>query len=193
MALAPVTDAAIHNKMFGSGFEALIISNKEMKDIMKIFKSRKDSGLLIKVLSETIKNEAKEQKGAFLRMLLCNLDASLLGNLSKGKGQLEQVKEKLGQVKIFNASPHPLTNFEIQKHYKNEPKFNGVYSRNNFSKIKYLAYLINLDEYESIGTHSIALYLNDDNVTYFDSFRVKYIPKEKLENSLGKKYYNKYL
>ena len=193
MALEPVTDAAIHNKMFGSGFAALIISNKEMKDIMKIFKSLKDSGLLIKVLSETIKNEAKEQKRGFLGMLLCNLGASLLGNLSTGKVQLEQVKEKLEQVKIFNASPDPLTNFEIQKYYKNEPKFNGVYSRNNFSKIKYVAYLINLDEYESIGIHSVALYLNDDNVTYFDSFRVKYIPKENLENSLEKKYYNKYL
>ena len=50
--------------------------------------------------------------------------------------------------------PHPLTNFEIQKYYQNEPTFNGVYSRNNSSKIiKDGAYMINLDEYESIGTH----------------------------------------
>ena len=48
---------------------------------------------------------------------------------------------------------HPLTNFEIQKYYDNKPKFNGVYSRNNWSKIKDGAYLINLDEYESIGIH----------------------------------------
>ena len=48
---------------------------------------------------------------------------------------------------------HPLVNFEIQKCYQNEPKFNGVYSRNNWSKIKDGAYLINLDEYESIGIH----------------------------------------
>ena len=48
---------------------------------------------------------------------------------------------------------HPLTNFEIQKYYDNKPKFNGVYSRNNSSKIKDGAYLINLDEYESIGIH----------------------------------------
>ena len=46
--------------------------------------------------------------------------------------------------------PHPLANFEIQKYYQNEPKFNGVYSRNNLSKIKDEAYIINLDEYESI-------------------------------------------
>ena len=46
--------------------------------------------------------------------------------------------------------PHPLTNFEIQKYYQNEPKFNGVYSRNNLSKVKDEAYIINLDEYESI-------------------------------------------
>ena len=49
--------------------------------------------------------------------------------------------------------PHPLTNFETQKYSQNEPKFNGFYSRNNLSKIKDGAYIINLDEYESIGTH----------------------------------------
>ena len=48
---------------------------------------------------------------------------------------------------------HPLTDFDIQKYYQNEPKFNGVYSRNNLFKIKDEAYIINLDEYESIGTH----------------------------------------
>ena len=74
--------------------------------------------------------------------------------------------------------PHPLTNFEIQKYYQNEPKFNGVYSRNNLSKIKDGTYKINLDEYESIGTHWIALYANAKNVTYFDRFGVEHIPKE---------------
>ena len=59
---------------------------------------------------------------------------------------------------------HRLNNFEIQKYYENESKFNGVYSRNNLSKIKDGAYIINLDEYESIGTHWIALYVNDNNV-----------------------------
>ena len=60
--------------------------------------------------------------------------------------------------------PHPLTNFEIQKYYENEPKFNGVYSRNDLPKIKGETYIIYLDEYESIGTHWIALYVNDNNV-----------------------------
>ena len=67
---------------------------------------------------------------------------------------------------------HPLTNFEIQKYYQNETKFNGVYSRNKLPKIKNGAYVINLDEYESIGTHWIALYVNEDNIAYFDSFGV---------------------
>ena len=48
-------------------------------------------------------------------------------------------------------SPHPLTNFEKQKYYENEPRINGVYSRSNLSKIKDRAYIINLDDYESIG------------------------------------------
>ena len=60
--------------------------------------------------------------------------------------------------------PYPLTNFEIQKYYQNEPKFNDVYSRNNLFKIRDRAYVINLDEYESIGAHSIVLYVNAKNV-----------------------------
>ena len=58
----------------------------------------------------------------------------------------------------FLMLPHPFTNFEIQK-YKNEPRFNGVFSRNNlFKKIKDVAYIINLDEYADVGTHWIALF-----------------------------------
>ena len=72
---------------------------------------------------------------------------------------------------------HPLTNFEIQKYYQNEPRFNGVYSRDNLPKIKDGAYIINLDEYSDIGTHWVALYVQN-NVTYFDSFGVEHIPKE---------------
>ena len=74
--------------------------------------------------------------------------------------------------------PHPLSNFEIQKHYENEPKFDGVYSRNNFYEIKDWAYIINLDEYESIGTLWVALFVNDNDITYFDRFEVEHIPKE---------------
>ena len=73
--------------------------------------------------------------------------------------------------------PHPLTNLQIQKYYQSNSEFNDVYSRNNLSKIKDEIY-INLDEYESIGTHGIALYVNVENVTYFDSFEVEHIPKQ---------------
>ena len=74
--------------------------------------------------------------------------------------------------------PNPLTNFEIQKYYQNEAKFNGVYSRNNLPKIKVGPYIIDLDEYESIATCWIALYVNDNNISYFDSFGVDHIQKE---------------
>ena len=67
--------------MVRSGFTTLIISNEEMNDIMKIVKSLEESGLFIKGISETMKNEAKEQKGGFLAMLLGTLGASLLRNL----------------------------------------------------------------------------------------------------------------
>ena len=68
-AATSATGAAIHKKMFGSGNTTLIISNEEMKDIMKITKFLEESGLLIKGVSETIKNEAKERRGGFLSML----------------------------------------------------------------------------------------------------------------------------
>ena len=74
--------------MFGSGATTLITSNEEMNDIMKIVKSLEESGLLIKDIRETIKNEAKEQKGGFLSMLLETLGASLLWNLLTGKGTI---------------------------------------------------------------------------------------------------------
>ena len=74
--------------------------------------------------------------------------------------------------------PHPLTNFEIQKYYQNEPRFNGVYSRDNLPKIKDGVYVINLDKYSDTGTHWVALYVHNNNVTYFDSFSVEHIVKE---------------
>ena len=74
--------------------------------------------------------------------------------------------------------PHPLTNFEIQKCYQNESRFNGVYYRDYLPKIKNEGYVINLDEYSDIGTHWVALYVRNNNVTYFDYFGVKHVPKE---------------
>ena len=62
--------------------------------------------------------------------------------------------------------PHPLTNFEIQKYYKNEPRFNDVYSRDNLPRIKDGAYIINIDEYSDIGTDWVALWVSNNNVTY---------------------------
>ena len=75
---------------------------------------------------------------------------------------------------------HPLTNFEIQEYYQNEPRFNGVFSRDNLptNTIKNGAYVINLDECHDIGAHWVALYVNNKIVTYFDSFGVEHIPKE---------------
>ena len=81
--------------------------------------------------------------------------------------------------------PHLLTDFEKQKlnqnnsqrSSKNEPRFNGVYSRNNLPKIKDGAYVINLDESSDIGTHGIALYALNNSATYFDSFGDGNIPK----------------
>ena len=83
--------------------------------------------------------------------------------------------------------PHPLTNFEIQRCYENEPRFNGVYSRNNLpKKIKDEAYVKNLDEYEDVGTHWIALFCNKSEIVYFDSFGVEHVPEE-IKEFVGNK------
>ena len=74
--------------------------------------------------------------------------------------------------------PHPLTNFEIQKYYKNGPRFNGVYSRDHLNKIRDKVYVINLHEYSDIGTYWITLYIQSNDVTYFDSSGVEHIPIE---------------
>ena len=86
---------------------------------------------------------------------------------------------------IFHAA-YPLTSFEIQTHYQKEPKFNGVYSRDNLPRTKDGAYVINLYKYSDVGTHWVGLYISkasskevsNNNVTYFDSFGVEQIPKE---------------
>ena len=81
--------------------------------------------------------------------------------------------------------PHPLTNFETQKYCQNETRFNGIYSRDNLQEIKDGEYIINLDEYSDIGTRWVASYIQN-NVTYFDSFRVEHIPKE-IRTFIGNK------
>ena len=72
-----------------------------------------------------------------------------------------------------------MTNIEISEYYKNEPRFNGVYSRNNLpNKIKKGEYVINLDENKNIGTHWVSLFVKTIEVIFFYSFGVEHIPKE---------------
>ena len=76
----------------------------------------------------------------------------------------------------FLIPSHPLTNFDIQRYYQDEPRFNGVHSRDNLpNKLQYEVYVTNLDEYVDVGTHLIYLYVNDNNGTYSE---IEYIPKE---------------
>ena len=79
----------------------------------------------------------------------------------------------------FLMSPHPLTNFEIQKYYKNEPAFfqETIY----FKNIKDGTYIINLDEYADVGIHWIALFCKENEIVYFDSFGVEHVPEEMKE------------
>ena len=83
--------------------------------------------------------------------------------------------------------PHPLTNFEMRKYYQNEPRFNGLYSRDILPKwIKHGAYVTNLDDYSDVVTHWIALHVKNIEIIYFDSFGVQHVPKE-IEIFIGHK------
>ena len=150
-------EGSIQKKIHGSGVN-LIIEQEDMNDIMKTIEALENSDILLKGVSKRIENETKEQRGGFLSMLLGTLGASLLGNLlTGGKGIMRagdgvvRAGEGSGSKKnnLNSLLPfHPLTNIGINEYYKNEPRFNGVYSRNNLpNKIKKGAYVTNLDEY----------------------------------------------
>ena len=79
----------------------------------------------------------------------------------------------------FVILPHPSTNFEIQKYYQNEPRFTGVFLRDNLpNKTKDGAYIINLGEYADTGTNWIALLCTEIEVIYFDNFGVNMFLKK---------------
>ena len=91
-------DGSIQKKMHGSGVK-LIIEQEDIKGFMKIIKALENSGILLKGVSKTIKNETKEQRGGFLSMLLGTLGASLLGNLLTGKGNVVSRAKAKGIVR----------------------------------------------------------------------------------------------
>ena len=121
----------LQKKMRGEGIK-LIIEQEDMTDIMKIIESLENSGILLKGVKKTIENETKEQRGEFLSVLLGTLGASLLGNLLSGKGMM-RAGEGCGSKKNLNSLLpfNPLTNIEVNEYYANEPRFNGVYSRDS--------------------------------------------------------------
>ena len=90
-------------KKQGSGTTTLIVSNKEINDIMKIIQALEDSNILLKWVTKTIKNETKEQKGGYLSMLLGTLGTSLLGNMLAGKGIVSAGSENKKEKGIVRA------------------------------------------------------------------------------------------
>ena len=132
-------DGSIQKKIHGPGAK-LIIEQEDMKDITKIIEALQNSRILLKGVNKTIEKETKEQRGVFLSMLLETLGASLLGNLlTVGKGIMRAGD---GIVRAGEGSGNKKKiNIEISEYYKNEPRFNDVYSRNNLpNKIKKGAY-----------------------------------------------------
>ena len=135
-------------------------------------------------------------------MLLGTWGASLLtlrGLFRAGKGMYRAGNNKCscnqgqgmfraghGLKKKLLAPFHPLTNFGILDYFKDEPRFNGLYSRNNLSRLKNGAYVINLDHSKNTGTHWVVVFVKKNEVVYFDSFSVEYIHKEIMERIRNK-------
>ena len=145
-AAASAIGAEIQKKIHGSGTTTLIISKKELNDIMKIVQALEDSNIFLKGFTKTIKNETKEQKGGFVSMLLGTLGGSVRKHFIRKRKckswfwssffEILQKRKRnwkswLWKRMGFLVPPHPLTSFEIQKYYENESRFNGAYSRNN--------------------------------------------------------------
>ena len=197
-------DGSIRKKIHGSG-DKLIIEQEDMNDIIKIIEALENSDTLLKGVTKTIENETKEQRGGFLSMLLGTLGASLLGNLLTGGKEMMRAHQgivRAGEGSVASRAKgegakknnlnsllpfHPLPNIEINEYYINEPRFNGVYSRNNLPKtIQKGAYVINLDEYENTGTHWITLFFKTNEAIYFDRFGIEHIPNE-INKFIGNK------
>ena len=115
-----------------------------MNDIMRIIQALEYFNILPEGLTKAAKNKTREQRGGFLGTLVGTLGTTLLGNLISGKGiarggcgntkRKEIVRLGYGVEWDFLIPPHPLTNFEIQKYYQNEPRFTGAFSGDNLRK-----------------------------------------------------------
>ena len=86
---------------------------------------------------------------------------------------------------IFLDPLHPLSNFEITKYFNDEPRFNGIFSRNNLPRIKDRAYVINLDDKNSKETHWVSWFVDKNLAVYLDSFGIEDIPQEVLNKIKG--------
>ena len=104
----------------------------------------------------------------------------------------EELKEQEEDIRLkFLVPRHPSNNIEITNYFNNDPKFNGVFLRKNLHRIKDEAYVINLDNKNSKGTHWVSLFIDRNIALYFDSFAIEYIPLDVLNKI--KDNYSKYL
>ena len=145
-------------------------------------KSLQDSGVLIDGVTETVKHETKKTEGGFLEALLAPLAASLvqpvISSVVKSiSGRGVKRAERGYMDKRFLVPLYHLNNIEITNYFNYEPRFNGIFSKTNLPRI---AYVINLDDNKSKGTHWVSLFVVRNTAVYFDSFEIKYIPLDVL-------------
>ena len=162
----------------GKGF-TLFILNEDMNDIIKIIKSLENSGVLIGRVTETVNHEIKKQESGFVGALLEPLAASIvqpvISSVAKGISGEEQEDDIWINILVLLR---PLNSIEITTYFNYEPRFNGIFSKNNLPKIKDGVYVINFYDQKSKETHRISLFIDRNTAAYFDSFGIEYIPQE---------------
>ena len=134
----------------------MFISNEDIDDIIAIIKSLEDSGVLIDVVTETVKDEIKKQEGGFLDAVLSPLAPLLVQptifSVVKGITGREVRRAETGYNNMDHVDKknlvllHSLSNIKITNHFNCEHKFNGIFSKDNLYRIKSGTYVINLDE-----------------------------------------------
>ena len=154
----------------------LFISNEDMNDITKIIKPLEDLGVLIDGVTETVKDEIEKREGGFLGALLAPSAASLVQPVisSVVKRISRRGVRRTGReyIKFFRSAP------SFKDYFNDQPRFNGVFSRNKLPRKKDGAYIINLDHENSKGTNWVSLFVNKNAAVYFDSLKLNIFLKK---------------
>ena len=157
--------------------QCFFIAVKQRKNTL-ILENLENSGIFIDGVRKTVKHEIEKQNGVFLCMLLPTSGGPMLENVFNGKGVMRAGK-RYNDIDHMDKGLYPLSNIKITKYFNYEPRFNGVFSRDNLFRRKDGAYVINLDDKQYNIKHRVSLFIYKNKVVYFYPFSIEYIFSQK--------------